>query len=202
MDLIKTVKFIISVISIINLVRMTDPPERQQPEVKENFYQLKTLYSVTLNPEDSHQYYGEPPLDRIRKFHNFCNVNMLQTGGIYRMVIEISEPRDFQPQGKYKGPRLHMHGTIRFDDNDQLLHFLSYGYYMLTRWTSTKFDTTDGTPAWYNYCNKQHVVPEEYRYITNDMATQIKEQNNVVKRTRAKRRKTRKASNLLKQLRL
>ncbi len=136
---------------------MVDPPNV--------FYKVGDLYSVTLNPPNQHQYFGKPK--RFSLFYDFVNTQLLRIGGRYVFYIELSEPRGFKTAREFMGPRLHLHGIVWFEDKASLRSFLSAGYYSLTRWTSTDFDTIDNIKVWKKYIQKQSVVPKRYRKVTN-----------------------------------
>ncbi len=129
------------------------------------FYKIDTLYSVSLNPPDQHQYFSKPK--RFSMFYDFCNTQLLRMGGRYVFYIELSEPHGFHTALSFKGPRLHLHGFVWFEDVTSLRGFLAAGYYNLTRWTSTDFDTVGDPLVWKRYMRKQKVVPVRYRKITN-----------------------------------
>ncbi len=141
---------------------MVDP---ENGEVKEAFYGIGTKYSVTLNPPDDHQYFNSG--NRFSKFYDFVQKMLLTMGGRYVFFIELSEPRGFHPQGKFKGPRLHLHGIVYYEDKQQLRQFLCSGYYGLTRWTATDIDTISDMTVWKQYIQKQSIVPKRYRKVTN-----------------------------------
>ncbi len=119
----------------------------------DNFYKLHTWYSFTLNPIDKHQFFGK--VDRYMKFRNFVYENLFILAN-YEAFIELSEPRGFSIQG-YSGPRLHIHGKLKFDTKSELAKFLLLSFYSLTRWTSVDIDTIDDSDWWYKYCTKQRI---------------------------------------------
>ncbi len=88
-------------------------------------------------------------------------------GGRYVFYIELSEPRGFHTALEFKGPRLHLHGIVYFEDKTSLRSFLRAGYYSLTRWTSTDFDTITDLSVWKSYIQKQSIVPKRYCKVTN-----------------------------------
>ncbi len=119
----------------------------------ENFFKVNTWYSLTLNPPNKHQFLGH--VDRFKRFRNFCYENLFILKS-YEMFIEISEPRGFHIKG-YEGPRLHLHGRVRFNSNKELAQFLLNGYYKLLRWSSVDIDTINDADTWSAYCTKQHL---------------------------------------------
>ncbi len=136
---------------------MIDPPD--------GFYVIGEKYSVTLNPPDNHQYFGKK--DRFHLFYNFVNEQMLMLGGRYVFFIELSEPNGFHTALSFKGPRLHLHGIVWFEDGASLRTFLNTGMYSLTRWTALDFDIIDDMSVWKKYIQKQKIVPKRYRTVRN-----------------------------------
>lgn len=127
--------------------------------------ELNKMYSLTLNPVDKYQFYGQDL--RLLKFRNFVYEQLLTLAGDYTLVVELSEPLGMKTQG-YTGPRLHMHGVIVFRKKEQLYKFLLTDYYKLTRWTSIDIDTIDDITVWMDYILKQDLVPKKRRYFTNN----------------------------------
>lgn len=125
---------------------MVDPPE--------NFFILNTWYSFTLNPIDKYQYFGKE--DRFIRFCNFCYENLFILH-CYELHVEVSEPRGFHVQG-YSGPRLHLHGKLKFRSKKELAKFLLTGYYKLLRWSSVDIDTIGDMEKWDAYCIKQKLL--------------------------------------------
>lgn len=122
---------------------------------KEQYYQKDKLYSVTLNPVDSSQFAGKS--DRLDKFRKRMYNVLLECDIQYDFIIELSEPRGMKVQG-YLGPRLHLHGVIKFKNNKQIYKWLMNDYYKLTRISSIDIDTINDLQKWSNYCMKQKVI--------------------------------------------
>jgi len=121
----------------------------------QNYYKLQTPYSITLNPVDRYQYHGFE--DRYQKFRRNAYSRIASLKQNLMLYIEISEPHQMILQGK-AGPRLHMHGTIQFDNKDDLRRFLLSGLYLLTRWTSVDIDTIADPKIWLRYMTKQRLL--------------------------------------------
>ncbi len=118
----------------------------------ENFFKVNTWYSVTLNPIDKHQFCHK--VDRYDKFHQFMYEQLSYLKCTYEFFIEISEPRGMHIKG-YMGPRLHLHGKVRFKSRVEIAHFLLRDYYRLLRFCSVDIDSIDDLRKWYKYCTKQ-----------------------------------------------
>ncbi len=123
-------------------------------DTKDNFYKVNTWYSFTLNPSDKFQFYGK--MDRLKRFRNFFYELFLSIKFTYEVFIEISEPRGMQ-RDTYKGPRLHMHGKVRFETSKQLGTFLLIDFYKFTRVALVDIDTISDPLVWYQYCTKQRL---------------------------------------------
>ncbi len=146
---------------------MIDPPNASS----ESYYTVETKYSCTLNPPDNYQMFGN--VDRFAHFYKFVSKHLLQLGARYHFIIELSEPRGFKTAHKFTGPRLHLHGIVWFDDRTMLRRFLSTGYYSLTRWTATDFDTIKDMDTWKAYISKQHIVPKQYRIVKSKFTQKL-----------------------------
>lgn len=127
----------------------------------------KGWYAITIKPDDKHQYFGK--VDRLQKFRSHVHEAFLFLTGYhidYTFNIELSEPKTNEKWSK-NGPRLHLHGIIRFKSTLSIKNFLLHGIYNLTRWCLYDLDTIGHMDIWYNYCHKQeHIMNTEP--ITND----------------------------------
>lgn len=119
------------------------------------YYKKNIPYSITLNPIDKYQFMGK--IERLKRFRNLVYEQFVSNWCEYELYIEISEPRGFKTQG-YSGPRLHIHGTIIFRKNKEILDFLLDKYYRLLRWTSVDIDTISDKTKWKEYCIKQNII--------------------------------------------
>jgi len=120
----------------------------------ENYYKTNTWYSVTLNPIDKYQWFGKP--NRWKRFRNFLYEILLSFKFKYHFVIELSEPRGMKTQG-YNGPRLHLHGKIKFESKEVLARWLLLDYYSILRFASVDIDTISDEAKWDIYCSKQRL---------------------------------------------
>lgn len=130
---------------------MADPKETPT-----NFFE-KGLYSVTINPDDKHQYFGNN--DRLQKFRNFINEELisLPTIGIkYYFRIELSEPQDNNTS--QSGPRLHLHGIIQLCSKKAVKHLMLDVLYKWTRFSKYKLDTITSPEKWILYIMKQQHI--------------------------------------------
>ncbi len=145
---------------------MVDSPDGPRKEDPTTFYKLGVDYSITINPSDSHQYFGNPY--RLKKFYQFTERQMLSTAGQYQLFLELSEPHTFKTQG-YSGPRLHYHGIITFHTKLQLSTFLMVSYYLITRWAALEIDTIADPEYWELYVKKQRLIPKRYRTLNSGL---------------------------------
>lgn len=132
----------------------------------ENFYQKVKWYSVTINPCDSHQKFNT-----LNRFDNF--VKMMKTmfyeifdskGIAYIGNIEVSEPRKLIES---KGPRLHWHGRILFNKNEQIFQWLTEDLGKLARLGSVDIDIINDIVVWDHYCRKQTCIMPEKACLYN-----------------------------------
>lgn len=142
----------------------------------------KGYYAVTINPSDKHQYFGKN--DRLKLFRNFLHEQLLQLSQWkigYALCLELSEPKS-NSQCSKNGPRLHVHGIIRFTSTLSIKNFLLMGVYNITRYANYDIDTIDDMQIWYDYCHKQqHIMKEKEFTNHNDLwADAIKQHPKVV----------------------
>lgn len=135
---------------------MVDPMEKisDKPNI---FYNKGTTYSVTINPDDKHQYAGKH--DRLQKFRSFIYeqlISLSEYGIRYFFVIELSEPREVK-QGAL-GPRLHLHGLIRFASKKAVKYFLLHVLHKWSRFGYTNIDTCKNKDVWIDYIMKQQDI--------------------------------------------
>ncbi len=130
-----------------------------------SFYKTGVNYALTLNPIDKFQFLGKP--NRLNRFRNFIHEQLMNFSCRYEMFLEISEPRGFHIS-KYAGPRLHLHGTIKFRKNKEMAQFLLLDYYDLLRWASVDIDTVGDLDVWRAYCMKQHLI-KNCRFASYDI---------------------------------
>lgn len=121
------------------------------------FYDKGLLYSVTINPADKHQYNGN--IDRLQKFRNFMNeqlISLSEYGIRYFFTIELSEPREVK-QGT-TGPRLHLHGIIKFCSKKSVKYFLMNVLYSWSRFAYVDIDKCNDKDKWVGYIMKQQRI--------------------------------------------
>lgn len=118
------------------------------------YYKVGTWYAITINPEDSYQFIGKP--DRLNKCINHMNEVLLTALSIYGITyvihVDISEPKEVRYKGT--GARVHYHGRIMFNNNDQLIKFLLYGQCAIAQCGQTLYKQIDHYDKWDAYCKK------------------------------------------------
>ncbi len=128
----------------------------------------KGIYSVTICPDDAHQYINKQ--DRLKSFTNFCFEQFIsypQFGIQYSFYTELSEVKtnkDF----KSKYPRLHLHGIIKLCSKKAVKHFLLNILYQWSRWSIYDIDTIKDIFVWYEYCIKQQHIIQTDALTNND----------------------------------
>lgn len=137
---------------------MNNPKAR--PSVPTVKLHKDTVYSITINPDDKHQYYQSPKAnytsykDRLKTFSKYWHnlfTEMFSLHEIdYYLCIECSEPID-----KPTPPRLHFHGWIRFNSVDAINEYLLINMRALQHVSNINIDTISDHEYWYDYCHKQ-----------------------------------------------
>lgn len=138
---------------------------KKQPNL--NVYYGKGYYSVTINPDDKHQYLAHS--DRLQKFRNYANELLLPLAPLgieYKFNIELSEPRDCQCTSI--GPRLHLHGVLHFCSKKSVRQFLLNEFYRITRSSYMELDTIDDPGIWIKYCEKQQLIMDTPSICSNN----------------------------------
>lgn len=125
---------------------------------KTNYFVKDKWYAVTLNPCDSHQYFTKT--DRRHKFINYVNEKLLHYSKLqidYYFTVELSEPH----VGKFNnnaGPRLHLHGCIKFNSNKGLTIWLLNYYHILLQDCLVDIDKINHPSIWIEYIHKQQEI--------------------------------------------
>lgn len=133
---------------------MTNPKQ----SFKLDTIETNTLYSLTLNPADSHQGIGKATykerLARVRQQHAklFEHCGLEQTYYYFREEISIPENNNM--------PRYHLHGFIYFETEESILYYLLELMKKLSFTHSYSFKKVDNFQKWWDYCNKQNLLKE------------------------------------------
>lgn len=134
--------------------------ENDDVDRKDVFYKLNTLYAITINPDDKHQCFSFPYVQRMQECRKHM-YDILQTsvkGFHYELYMEISEPTHQYNDSGY--PRVHYHGTIRFDTKESLRWWLLDKVRSFAHWTQTKVKNITDKDGWFDYCTKQYWLNE------------------------------------------
>lgn len=127
----------------------------QEPK---NLIEKDIYYSMTLNPNDKYQFAGKP--DRMQLFRNtYYGIMVGWTETNYLFYTELSEPKNVNGT---IGPRLHLHGFIKFTSNKAIKNFLLHEVYKLSKLGIVDIDTISDEEYWKKYCKKQqHIIMEK-----------------------------------------
>lgn len=136
---------------------MTDPSFR--PDMIE----LNVPYTITINPDNNHQYtkpqHLRPdrtylPSDRMyyttRYIHN-AHMLKLKRYATWTLYPEFSTPK---PDNKKGVTRLHFHGIIQFYDYEGIKLFYCTWLNKLKDTCMVEIDTIDNIQTFKNYCTK------------------------------------------------
>lgn len=123
------------------------------------------VYALTINPSDDFQHFTSANqtheannrlesfktdfrklLDRVFEYHSVV------------MVVEISEPITGRQKPKQARPRLHAHGLIQFDDNEDIRDFLLNVAPELAAVCSYSVKPIGDLGKWDTYCHKQQFL--------------------------------------------
>ncbi len=136
----------------------SDYDSQEDEEENHNVFYDKGLYALTINPRNDYQYFGNPRRKFLMKQKINDVLGEFKEAGIhYRMYWELSEPKDNVVS--ISGPRLHLHGFIRFTTEASVKQFLMYHLYFITRIGMYKVEPLTCSRGWLKYCNKQsHIM--------------------------------------------
>lgn len=138
------------------------------PPAQSIFYSIDTLYSITLNPCDTHQYILKS--DRKTKIKTLYREILEVCNCKYHLKLEFSEPRGMRTKDFF-GPRLHFHGVIKFCNREQLHDFLFKVFYMLCKVGTVDIDSCPTPQDWYEYMYKQKIIKDKisnFDFLPND----------------------------------
>lgn len=125
--------------------------------MKEVFYRKEITYSLTYNPGDKYQYFGDPDrFKRVRQHLYETFISLGQQDITYKFCMELSEPREIKP-GQY-GPRYHLHGWFKFNTHHSIHHFLEHTLYKWSREAYVDIDICNNILKWEEYMRKQQCI--------------------------------------------
>lgn len=134
---------------------------KKTPQI--NMYQVGTLYSITINPDDSHQYIDDP--DRLDKLRRYWSKHLAKYSWEYNLYAEFSTPNNSK-----SFPRYHFHGIIMFRTKGQLRRWYNSTYRQLSKVSYFDIDTIADIEYWQSYCQKNQsimtMIDKESHYIS------------------------------------
>lgn len=129
-------------------------------------YSINTYYAITIQPDDKIQNFSRTPTARIMA-HRQIIYSILQDCKVpYYINLEISEPIG-SLANKSSGGRLHWHGIITFKKKQHIRDFLLEIQYKLLRVSRLEISKINDKTSWWNYINKQKLIPHDIRLLTN-----------------------------------
>lgn len=120
-----------------------------------NMLEIGTIYSITINPDQQHQFYGDP--DRFKKTHKYWSKCFQRYEWEYLLYPEISSPHD-----SLKLPRIHYHGLVCFRNVNQLLSWYSCIHYDLAKFSYFDMDIWDGRSTYILYSKKNEKLMSKF----------------------------------------
>lgn len=100
-------------------------------------------YTLTMNPDDDHQFWGvDDRIDAVLKYFKY-QVKMLSTLCNIDVYMEMS-----------KTGRLHWHGTIEFKDYKGVKNFYLFQIHNMLKTMQIEMDTIADSEKWLTYCTK------------------------------------------------
>lgn len=125
-------------------------------------YEINTIYEITINPDNKHQF---PYNDlRIKKCREIVKLIMEKNTWDYHLKTELSEPH-------YGGDsyisRVHFHGVIKFNTNEEIKYFLTTQINHLMKITNICINAFR-PQEWLEYIKKQqHLFSKQEKQIAN-----------------------------------
>ena len=110
-------------------------------------YILDKDYSITINPCDRFQYFGD--VDRINKLKKRYELLLLEYPNVeHELYMEIS-----------RTGRLHFHGSIKFTSHKALLHYFLIHINEIMEVSNIDIDELKDPIVWMEYCRKsKHLI--------------------------------------------
>lgn len=108
--------------------------------------EINVEYAITINPSDKFQCFDYMKrMDCFKKLFNEKIRPLVSFGDMCtQLYLEIS-----------KMGRLHYHGTIEFQNEEDIGEFFLNKIHLLIDRTSFEIDTISDPEIWYDYCTKQ-----------------------------------------------
>lgn len=125
--------------------------ELKKKPVKPNLFDVGKLYSITINPDDKHQYIDEP--DRCQKLHSYWSKQLARHSWEYNLYAEFSNPLNSK-----SFPRYHFHGIISFKTKGQLRRWYTTTARALSKISYYDIDTIGDIKHWQSYCKKNQSI--------------------------------------------
>lgn len=122
-----------------------------------NMLNINTLYSFTINPNDTHQFYDNYDKcfhNRIGKVLNYIIRVLSRTNFTYLLYPEISTPMTNKKDGRSLKPRIHVHGFIMFRTYNQLYHWYNEDFNIVDTIGYFDMDTVDDPNFYVKYAQK------------------------------------------------
>ena len=113
-------------------------------------------YEITINPSDKNQFFGSYG-KRLQQFYTTVHPKIIKALNYYQykydLVLELSDPH-INVNRDSSQPRLHFHGVIEFQTQEQVGYFLLESLYKLSRWSNVTVNEYRGE-EWNKYITKQ-----------------------------------------------
>lgn len=136
----------------------------------EDCIESEQLYAITLNPEDSHQYWNsDNRIIEFNKYHkNYLQKHLLRgNNNVFHMELRL----EVSPQG-----RLHYHGILQIY---RKLDFYIYVLHKLQMIYMYEIDTIKDLKVWGEYMSKQNltqiIIGHNFKKLTKDFFSNYKD---------------------------
>lgn len=132
---------------------------------KTPFFVPNNWYAITIAPKDKYQFFTKA--DRESKFKNLFNEIILRYPKLkieYYFALELSEP--VMVRYPCTGPRLHLHGILKFTTRKGLKEWLLIESLKLYDFGILEIKPVIDMDDWLSYCNKQQDIMN-YIYMSN-----------------------------------
>lgn len=123
--------------------------------LKDSMFVPGRLYSITINPEDTHQYYRSDK-NRIEQSIRYYKKKFQQYNWEYVLVPEISTPNNSKSL-----PRVHFHGIIAFRNIQQVMQWYNCIAVELSRICYYDIDILNQYDKWNEYMYKNDYIMKE-----------------------------------------
>lgn len=134
--------------SLLNLTPKETTDFTQLKEFDSELLNPMEWYSITINPDDGHQFFDHPL--RLQMFYKnmLKYINKLKSSGKVLLYLECSDSKD-----ETKRSRLHLHGLVKWSTVG-IIKWYAFHKNLMIKFNHVKVNPIKNPQTWLNYCLK------------------------------------------------